>query len=334
MTRITRAVVALLVIACLGTTAVTAAADLGLLTGPEGGAYSRLGQDLKRLVKSDGINLTVYPSNGSVDNIYAISRRRDVQLAIVQSDVLAFVADQRSNPELARIADSVRLVFPLHDEEVHLLGRRELVNLENLGGRRVAVGREGSGTYLTARRLLKLAEITPSALVPIEGAEALAELKAGRIDAMFFVVGAPVATFKAIKPDAGLALLAITHPRIVEAYDPVDLGASTYDWQPTPVATVSVKALLVAFDPERRDCDSIGRFAKQVMAGTDWLNRHGHPKWKRVDLQAPVKGWEQYDCVRKYVGKPPDDGGSPAASAGERNPVADAIKGVLDKRRD
>jgi TRAP transporter TAXI family solute receptor len=325
--------VALLVVG-LHATAVAGTMDLGIVTAPAGGSYHRLGEDLKKLVKSRGINLTVYPSNGSVDNVYAVSQQRGVQLAIVQSDVLAFVADQRGNPALARIADSLRLIFPLHDEEVHLLGRRELGNLEGLDGRRVAVGREGSGTYLTARRLLKLADVTPSALVPIEGAEALAELRAGRVDALFYVVGAPVASLRAIKPDEGLALLAITHKSVVEAYEPVELGPSVYDWQPTAVSTVSVKALLVAFDPERRECDAIGRFAQQVAAGTDWLSKNGHARWKRVNLEAPVKGWEQYDCVRKYVGKPPADGGSPAASAAERNPVVDAIKGALDKKTD
>ena len=35
----------------------------------------------------------------------------------------------------------------------------------------------------------------------------------------------------------------------------------------------------------------------------DWLISNGHPKWKAVDLNYPLKGWDQYDCVRKYLGK-------------------------------
>ena len=130
------------------------ATDVGLITGGVGGTYYHFGQDLKRLLKPNGINVTVQASKGAVDNVYAVSQRPGVQLAIVQSDVLAFVAEQQSNPTLARIAQGIRLVFPLYDEDVHVLARREHGTLDALAGKRVAVGREGSGTYLTARQLL------------------------------------------------------------------------------------------------------------------------------------------------------------------------------------
>ena len=39
-----------------------------------------------------GFNLTVHPSKGSVDNIFAVYQRPGVQMGIVQSDVLAFVS--------------------------------------------------------------------------------------------------------------------------------------------------------------------------------------------------------------------------------------------------
>jgi hypothetical protein len=59
----------------------------------------------------------------------------------------------------------------------------------------------------------------------------------------------------------------------------------------------------------------------------DWLVKNGHPKWKAVDLDFPLKGWEQYDCVARYVKK----GARPAASAksASPNPVLDAMKQML-----
>ena len=60
------------------------------------------------------------------------------------------------------------------------------------------------------------------------------------------------------------------------------------------------------------------------------LQKNGHPKWKAVDLNYPLRGWDQYDCVRKYLGKAPA-----ATSAGSTrqglNPVFEAIKGMLDE---
>ena len=312
---------------------VAAGTDLGLITGAEGGTYYQFGQDLKRLLKPNGINVTVHPSKGAVDNVYAVSQRPDVQLAIVQSDVLTFVAEQQSNPTIARIAQGIRMVFPLYDEEVHVLARRELGALEALTGKRVAIGREGSGTYLTARVLFKLAGLAPGEMVAIDGGEALGELKAGRIDAMVSVIAQPVGRFRTdVKAEDGLALIPIASRAVLDRYTAADIPAGTYGWQTAPVSTVAVKAVLVAYDVRRRDCESIGRLAQRVVAGMDWLVKNGHPQWKRVNLEQPVRGWEQYDCVRKYVSQP-TDGGSPAASAGERNPIADAIKDALDRER-
>jgi TRAP transporter TAXI family solute receptor len=310
--------------------AVASATDLGLITGGEGGTYYHIGQDLKRLLRPRGINVTVLPSKGAVDNIHAVSQRSGVQLAIVQSDVLTFVADQQSNPAIARIAQGVRLAFPLFDEEVHVIARREMGSFDALAGKRIAIGREGSGTYLTARLLFKLAGIVPGEMVATDGGDALAELRAGRIDAMVSVVGQPVARFRDITPEDDLALLPITTPAIVDAYEAVEIPAGTYGWQPAPVRTVAVKAVLVTRATDRSDCETIGRVAQHIATGMDWLVKNGHPQWKRVDLERPVKGWQQYDCVRKSVGRPAD-GESPAASAGERNPIADAINDALQK---
>ena len=56
-----------------------------------------------------------------------------------------------------------------------------------------------------------------------------------------------------------------------------------------------------------------------------WLTEHGHQKWKSVQLSYPLKGWEQYDCVRKYVGRT----AAPVAAKASLNPVLDAIKNIL-----
>ena len=141
-------IIASMILVCCSAASVVSAADLGLITAGEGGTYHQFGLDLQRLVRPSGINLTVHPSKGSVDNIFAVSRQRGVQMGIVQSDVLGFVAGEPGNPTLTRVARSLRLVFPLYDEEVHVLGRRGIGDFDHLAGARVAIGPEGSGTYL------------------------------------------------------------------------------------------------------------------------------------------------------------------------------------------
>ena len=157
-----------------------------------------------------------------------------MQLGIVQSDVLAFVARLQNDPVLTRIAKKTKMVFPLYNEEVHLVGKRGIAEFDDLAGRRVAVGREGSGTYLTARLLFKLSEVTPSEMVLIDTQEALTELKAGRVDAMFYVAGYPVRLLKEDISDSDqLAVIPILNKSIVEFYPRAEIPAGTYAWQPT-----------------------------------------------------------------------------------------------------
>ena len=306
------------------------AGELGIITGSEKGTYYQFGLDLQRLVKQAGIELSVYPSKGSIENVYAVYQRPATQMGIVQSDVLAFVARVQSDPVLKRIAKKTKLVFPLYNEEVHLLGRREITDFDDLTDRRVAIGREGSGTYLTARLLFKVSEVTPKEMLLIDTDQALAELKAGRIDAMFYVAGAPVKLFLENVSEAdGLALIPITNKSITEFYPRVEIPANVYPAQSTPVSTVAVKAVLISFDFRRRDCELVGQFAQTVSTNLASLVKNGHPKWKSVDLQAPLKGWEQYDCVSQRLGK----GGrsSTAVKPSGGNPVMDAVKEMLNE---
>jgi len=129
----------------------------------------------------------------------------------------------------------------------------------------------------------------------------------------------------------GLALIPITNKSIVEFYPSASIPAGTYAWQPAATATVAAKAVLVSFDFRRKDCDLVGKMAQTVSTKLDWLQKNGHPKWKAVDLNYPLRGWEQYDCVRKYLGKAGTPASTTSAKPAGQNPVFDAIKGVLDE---
>jgi len=280
--------------------------DMGIMTGGEKGTYYQFGLNLKELVKSKDIRLKVNNSTGSIENLYAVYKKPHTQMGIVQSDVLAFVSRLQSDPTLKRIANKTRMIFPLYNEEIHLLGRRDLVNFDDLEGKKVAIGKEGSGTYLTAKFLFEVSDVKPVIMDSVGTDEALAGLKGGDIDAMFYVAGFPVKLFEEdVTEEDGLALIPIVNKRIVEIYPIAEIPAETYNWQHQAVSTVAVKAVLVSFDFRRANCEYVGKFAQILNENMDWLKENGHPKWKFVNLDFPLKGWEQYDCVKKYlVSKP------------------------------
>jgi uncharacterized protein len=328
MHRFSAGLVALLLVMAFATAAT--AEDLGLITGSEKGTYYQFGLNLQNLLKEHGMALNVFPSKGSIENIMAVYERPGVPLGIVQSDVLAFVVRVQTDPTLKRVAKKTRMVFPLYNEEIHILGKKEVGGFDDLTDRRVAIGREGSGTYLTARLLFNVSEVAPREMVPIDTDEALAELKAGRIDAMFYVAGYPVKLFAENVSDTdGLVLVPIRNKSITEFYPAAEIPAHTYKWQPAPVNTVAVKSVLISFDFRRGDCERVGKVARLVNDNVPWLVKNGHPKWKTVDLEYPLKGWEQYDCVRKALGKPAASTVKETRSPNRGNPVVDAIKQLM-----
>jgi hypothetical protein len=315
------------IVLTVGAAAPSWAVDMGIVTGSEKGTYYQFGLNLQKLVKPHDINLNVATSTGSVDNVFAVYQRPATQLGIVQSDVLAFVSKVGTDPTMKRIASKIRMVFPLYNEEIHILARKTITDFDELADKRVAIGREGSGTYLTARLMFKVAEIEPREMVNIDTDQALAELKAGRIDAMFYVAGAPVKLFtEGVTAADELALVSVTNKRITEFYPTADIPANTYRWQPKALSTVAVKAVLISFDFRQLDCDNVGRFAELMASNMSWLTENGHAKWKAVQLDYPLKGWEQYDCVRKYLKR---TAGPTTAKSTAPNPVLDAIKNAL-----
>lgn len=307
---------------------VAQAVSMSIVTGSTKGTYYQFGLDLARLVKRHDIILKVSPSNGSVENIYAVFKRPNTQLGIVQADVLAFVSRVQTDPVLKKIAKKIKMVFPLYNEEIHLIGRSSLQSFTDLQGKRVAVGKEGSGTYLTARLLFEISGVQPAEMMTVGTDEALAGIKRGTIDAMFYVAGYPVKLLTTdISSEDNLALLPIRNQAVTEFYPRTTIPAGTYEWQKGEVPTVAVKAVLVSYNFRNANCENVGRVGKILYENMGWLKTNGHPKWNAVDLDFPLKGWQQYDCVTRKL----TDAYVPKRIPGEVNPVLEAIKDVLQE---
>ncbi|MFT5697561.1 MAG: TRAP transporter TAXI family solute receptor [Desulforhopalus sp.] len=328
MTRRIRTIFILLfaALASLPVHAVSAATPMGMMTGGLQGTYYQFGLNLKELMQNNGIALSVFNSNGSVSNVYAVYKRPGTQLGIVQSDVLAFVAKVGTDAALKKIARKIKMVFPLYNEEIHLVGHKGITSFDDLRGKNVAIGKEGSGTFLTAKLLFKVSGIQPANMVTIGTDDALSQLKAGKIDAMFYVAGYPVKLFsEQISDTDNLQIVPIENKAIVDFYPESTIPGSTYSWQTEPVNSVAVKSVLVSYNFRNAQCENVGRFGALLKDNFEWLKQNGHPKWNAVDLDYQLKGWEQYDCVKKQLHKNPVK----PASNQEINPILDAIKEML-----
>ncbi|MDO5704849.1 MAG: TAXI family TRAP transporter solute-binding subunit [Paracoccus sp. (in: a-proteobacteria)] len=284
--------------------------ELNIMTGGPTGTYIQFGRDMAGLMEQCGQTLNVVESAGSLENFLGVRQRSNTQFGIVQNDVLeymqTFAAD---DPAVARAITGVRIAFPLYEEEVHILARNDIPNFQGLAGKKVAIGVENSGTFLTASLMLSLAGIELGEAVQLSPADALPELKAGNIDAFFYVAGAPAAIYTDGAIDGSkFHLLPISDPTLSAVYTATTIPAGTYDFQTEAVDLLAVKAVLMTYEYNpnmnayhRAACKGVSDLSSLILTRLDDLRANGHPKWKDVDLADIPPGWDIGSCVNRGI---------------------------------
>ena len=275
----------------------SAAPQMGIVTGNVTGTYIKIGEDIKKIAEPSHISLQVFESADSIQNVFDVRRKRGIQLGIVQSDVLDYIRDISDDLELKTIAAKLAAVYPLYKEEVHVLGDLSLKTLQDLHGKRVAIGPQRSGTYLTAKTIFFQTGVTPSKEVFLGGKEALDSLRRGEIDAMLYVAGAPATLFSEnTTADDKFQLIGVDD-KALDSYLTAVIPAGTYKWQESDVRTVAVKAVLITFSYAGEQCQNVAKVAKIIHENKAWLDANGHPKWREVNLDERLPKWPQYECV-------------------------------------
>ena len=151
------------------------AAPIRVGTGSKGGDFHVLGNALAADFEARGgtVQLAVESTKGSCENIKRLLEG-SLDVAMVQYDVAAeaYRASQmeppkaeeleqfggwmcKISPQLARQAE-LRLVAAVSDSAVHLLVRRpvRIDTIEQIGAQPIYIGKDGSGSFETARVIL------------------------------------------------------------------------------------------------------------------------------------------------------------------------------------
>lgn len=321
--------------------------ERNIMTGGPQGTYIKIGRDIAGLGAECGLNLNVVESAGSLENFVGVRNRRNTQFGIVQSDVLEYLKTFEANdPEVQKAVKGVRIMFPLYNEEIHVLARKDIAGMKDLAGRRIAVGKKDSGTFLTATLIMDILKVKAGERLDINPDEALPKLLSGEIDAFFYVAGAPASLFTANTIDkAKFHLLPITEAPLLATYTPSRIEPGTYSFQDQPVDLIAVKAVMMTYDYDikrnayhRDSCKTVADFSSLILSGLDKLKTTGHPKWKTVDLTALPPGWQVGVCVKAGMAmdyKPackPASGNAAGSAADDTNEeYLDLLKQRLQK---
>lgn len=298
-----------------------ASEGVGMVTGSSKGTYYRFGLDMKKYAEQDGLLLDIKESAGSLRNIERINSRENAAFGIVQADVLTFLA---TKPEMKDVVDKLRVIFPFYLEEIHVFANTQIQSLSDLNGKRVSIGVDGSGVWLTSKNIFNILGIELGQEEHLDTSTALQKVLIGELDAMIYVAGKPTKAFDPItkmansgKPEI-IDLLKNVHfvpvtekPIFEETYekDGVYLGPEDYPWMAEKVPTAAVRALLVSFDFSsgstdyyKLRCSQLATLGKAIWNNISKLQEgEGHQKWNEVHLQRTVPKWKHDTCSRSNL---------------------------------
>jgi TRAP transporter TAXI family solute receptor len=282
--------------------------EKNIMTGGPKGTYIQIGRDLARIGGECGVTLNVVESAGSLENFAGVRNRRNTQFGIVQSDILEYLkVFEAQDREVQQAVRGVRIMFPLYNEEIHLLAKKEIAGPRDLAGRKVSIGVQDSGTFLTASLILDILRVEGAERVKLGTTESLEKFLAGEIDALFYVAGAPASLFADPRIDpARHHLVPLDDAALKATYIATEIPAGAYAFQQAAVPTVAVKAVLMTFeyDParnayHRQSCNAVSDVANLMLTNLDRLKGEGHPKWKSVELTDLPPGWQVGACVKR-----------------------------------
>lgn len=216
-----------------------------IATGSPTAVYHAFGQSLAALLNRElpGVQASVVVTAASAQNVRLVGSG-EAELGFTQADVL---------PPHTPEHPAVLAVARVYDDLLHLVTTAggPVRTLADLRGRRVSVGADGSGTEVTARRLLAVAQLGAQVRQEHLGLDdSVAALRAGRIDAFFFSGGLPVRGVAELAGSTSVRMVDLgdwTEPLrrgYGEVYVTRDIPRSVYGAD--PVSTVANPNYLIA----------------------------------------------------------------------------------------
>ncbi len=266
-----------------------------IYTGGTSGVYYPLGSKYAELLNKAGIKAKAVTSGASVSNAKAIGDG-NAQAAIMQNDVAYYAYNGLYMFEGSAIK-KLRGVAALYPETVQFVVRADsdIKSLQDLAGKKVAIGAPGSGTAVAAEQILKAAGVWDKIQkVNQKFSQAAQALKLGQIDAAVIVSGAPTPAITQIAVTTPVRVIPISDDILNKLksegyifYVRQVLPKDTYKGMTEDTPTLAVKAILVvsADLPENVVYD----MTKVLFDNVDQL-RAVHQKAKYISLDTALDG--------------------------------------------
>jgi len=257
------------------------AQTIGISSGQPTGTYYAITNDIIKVCSKPNARIINVPSDGSLDNIFKIYGDKTTQYGIVQTDALVY--EQGIDPKMM---SRIMMVFPFYSEEFHLLVKDDssITSIDELAGKKVVEGVEGSGNWVTAQVIKK---VTGIKWIPVAGMTQQQGYDAvvnGTADAELVVAGKPVSM---ITKSHGIKLVPISNPALDSfgLYTKTMIPSGTYAFQKSSIRTYKVDSILATFAFKNQYQKEIGDLVSCIAGNVGMMQTAPgfHVKWREVD---------------------------------------------------
>ncbi|MEC5209067.1 TRAP transporter TAXI family solute receptor [Psychrobacter sp. PL15] len=265
-----------------------------IATGGASGPYNIIGTSLAEIyVKTFGVNSKTQTTGASVENVNLLTLGK-VDMVLALSDVVTDAVEGSNNFDAP--ITNIQQIAVLYPNVIQLVATQDsgIKNIEDLKGKRIAVGDQGSGTEVNARTLLEGFGLTYDDVeVDYLGfADAADAMKAGKIEAAFFSSGLPNSSLLELEQGLDLQLVTInqdTLGKLIESkpyFKTFEIPIGTYG-NDTAVPTAAVmNALLVRSDMSE---DDVYKLTKALFDNLEGL-RNAHQAAADISLDTAQQG--------------------------------------------
>ncbi|MGI6142804.1 MAG: TAXI family TRAP transporter solute-binding subunit [bacterium] len=288
----------------------TETAFISIATGGTGGTYYPLGGAMAKIFNEniEGVNANAEATGASIANIQLIEDG-DAQLALIQNDISYYAYEGIEMYSDKGKQEKIRGMACVYPETIQIVahGQSGINSIEDMVGKKIAVGDVGSGTEANARQILEAHGITYDDITVdyLSFQEAADNLRDGHIDAAFITAGFPTSAITEITLTSDVKLVPVAEDKIeaIKAkypyYTGVVIPAGTYSNQDEDINTVAVMAMLVV--PDDLDEELAYKMTKALFENLDDL-KAAHDRGGDLSLETALDGMSLplHPGVEKY----------------------------------
>ncbi|ARI76403.1 TAXI family TRAP transporter solute-binding subunit [Halobacillus mangrovi] len=226
-------------------------------TGGTSGTYYPIGGALKPVFEeSDSIdNVTVESTGASVANIQNIKDSLN-QMAIIMSDVGYDALEGKGQFEGSAV--DIQAMAGMYQNVVQVVALKDsgIKSIADLKGKKVGVGKVGSGVEQSAKKVLEAVDLTYDDLGKVTHtgyADSVQEMKNGNLDAAFFTSGVPNSNITDLMQQTDINFVEIngeTAEKLMEKYpfykaNTIEAGDEARYNLEEPVETVGIQNMII-----------------------------------------------------------------------------------------